>query len=320
MPLTEEEVGLSEKDIWKRWLQAVKLNSWPKILVPFFLGHALGVYQQGTINWGVFLFSFIAVVAGVIFIVLINDWGDQRVDKIKRNMFPESCSPKTIPDAILPAKQVFIVGFIACIVGFLGIISASFFINHPVAALQYALLSCFTFVAYTLPPIKLNYRGGGELLEMLGVGFFLPLFMFFLQSGSHIPVGFFQIILPFATLSLSSAIASGLSDENSDREGGKRTFVTLFGNKKARIFIEILLPVSVIFSLIISRWGENVIPLWLMGFIQLIVVYNYLKMRKISHLVVSNAFSQQKQYKFYLHNAIWWSATFTGVILFATTF
>ena len=42
----------------------------------------------------------------------------------------------------------------------------------------------FVFVAYTLPPLRLNYRGGGELLEMLGVGLALPLYNVYLQAGA----------------------------------------------------------------------------------------------------------------------------------------
>ncbi|MEB3327874.1 MAG: hypothetical protein VKQ33_01435 [Candidatus Sericytochromatia bacterium] len=37
------------------------------------------------------------------FIVPLDDWADARVDRLKREMFPTGCSPKTIPDGVLPA-------------------------------------------------------------------------------------------------------------------------------------------------------------------------------------------------------------------------
>ena len=305
---------------YKKWLYAAKPASWPKILVPFFLGHAMGAYQSGTVNWAVLLFTFLAVVAGVVFIVYMNDWGDQRVDKIKREMFPDGCSPKTIPDKILSAKQLLAGGIVAGILGFAGVVVAGFFVANAEKAFYFGAICCATFVVYTLPPVKLNYRGGGEVLEMLGVGIFLPLFMALLQSGTLISQKLYAILFPFALLALSSAVASGLSDEQSDIAGGKNTFVTFFGNKSARLFIEVLVIVSVFFALLLAKFGYAPFPASVLGLVQLLVIYFYLKMRKVSKLAVSNAFKEQKVYKLYLHQAIWWSATITACMLFMSIY
>jgi len=250
----------------------------------------------------------------------MNDWGDQRVDKIKREMFPEGCSPKTIPDEILGAKQLLVGGIIAGIIGFAGVVMAGVFIVDAKQAFLFALICCLTFIAYTLPPLKLNYRGGGELLEMLGVGILLPLFMCFLQSGTFLQKNLYGILLPFGFLALSSAIASGLSDEQSDKEGGKNTFVTLFGNRSARIFIEILVIFSVILALVMAKFQLSPFATSIIGLVQLVIVYFYMKMRGVSKLAVSNAFKMQKVYKFYLHQAIWWSATIFACMLFISVY
>jgi 1,4-dihydroxy-2-naphthoate octaprenyltransferase/chlorophyll synthase len=89
-----------------RWLYALKPASWPKLFVPALFGQLIGAVpsnglDERAVGWGV---GF--TVLGLGFIVLLNDWGDREVDAIKRKMFPDGCSPKTIPDGILDARAV----------------------------------------------------------------------------------------------------------------------------------------------------------------------------------------------------------------------
>src|SRR5690606_26441979 len=144
--------------------------------------------------------------------VLLNDWGDQEVDRVKRAMFPSS-SKKTIPDGVLPAPLVLLVGALAGVGAALVALAGEISLDRPWLTVA-ALAAMGLFVAYTLPPLRLNYRGGGELLEALGVGVVLPWINAYAQSGRALAPGL--IVLPgFAVLSLSSAIASGISDERS---------------------------------------------------------------------------------------------------------
>src|SRR5690606_5896012 len=146
--------------------------------------------------------------------------------------FPDSCSPKTIPDSILGERTVLALGLVslaACV----GVsLAAERVLERPGFSLL-GLLGIGIFLAYSFPPFRLNYRGGGERLEAFGVGYFLPAIEADLQSGA---TASFTSPLYAGTvlLAASSAVASGLSDERSDAAGGKRTFVTTFGNPTAR--------------------------------------------------------------------------------------
>ena len=64
----------------KKWVFATKLNSWPKILLPALLGQSIGFISGGSFNGPGLIaglgFSFF----GLIYIVLLNDFGDQFVD------------------------------------------------------------------------------------------------------------------------------------------------------------------------------------------------------------------------------------------------
>jgi 1,4-dihydroxy-2-naphthoate octaprenyltransferase len=309
-PLTGGDLPESRVD---RWLYALKPASWPKLIVPALFGQLLGASAAGGLNLAALGWGLGFTASGLAFIVLLNDWGDREVDAIKRTMFPDGCSPKTIPDGILRPRSVGVVGLIC------GVATALFAAGAEAAlrrdlAFEAGIACMLIFVAYTLPPVRLNYRGGGELLEMLGVGVALPLYNLYLQVGSIVPRAW-PWVAGFAVLSLASGIASGLADEQSDRAGGKRTFASILGNAAARRWSEacVLAGAGIwgVAALLQPDWA----PLWATIPAITIVLWNFTRMRRISAKAVTNAFGAQGAYKHFLHRAIWHSTTVAAVLL-----
>ncbi len=238
----------------QRWRYALKPASWPKLLAPMLLGQALGVhaalraerFDVSTCVW-VLGFGLVLTACNLAYIVLINDWADRKVDALKRRMFPDAGSPKTIYDGILPAAHVLLGGCAAGLASLLVALGLALRLGNPWLFIGVAL-GLAVFWSYSLPPLRLNYRGGGELLEMFGVGVVFPWIFFSAQSG-QVFGGQLWLLLGTVPMALSSAVASGLSDEASDERGGKRTFVTVLGNPLSRRLIRITL-LSAIFG-----WG-----------------------------------------------------------------
>ncbi len=173
------------RSLRERWVHAAKPDSWGKLLVPFVLGQAMGLgpaLEGAGVSIVAVLLGLAFVVLDLLFIVFLNDWGDREVDAIKRRMFPDGCSPKTIPDGILSARALLLAGLGAGALALLVAALASSLLDRPLLV-PAALGALAIFVAYTLPPLRLNYRGGGELCEMLGVGVVLPWIEAYLQGG-----------------------------------------------------------------------------------------------------------------------------------------
>lgn len=301
-----------------RWIYAAKLASWPKLLVPTLLGQAIGVAAAGRLDARALLLGLVFTICDLLFIVFLNDWGDRRVDRIKRQMFPES-SAKTIPDGILPASAVLSAGIVAGVAALIVALVAGSSLGRPGLGLAAAGLLAI-FIAYTLPPIRLNYRGSGgagELLEALGVGVALPWFHVYLQAGVSWTAGLW--LLPgFAVLAFASAVASGLADEQSDRRGGKRTYASEYGNRAARALIERL----VLGGCLVWAIGMRIVdalPAPLGALAVIVVLVNWRRLRKLSPAAKTNAFEMHARYKHLLHNAIWRSATILAVVLIAIT-
>lgn len=303
----------AERSLIGRWMFAAKLPSWPKLLVPSALGQAIGVAAVGRLDLHALALGLAFTLCDLLFVVFINDWADRRVDRIKRQMFPDS-SPKTIPDELLPARSLLIAGTLAALAALLVALLAGASLGRPAAPLAGAGLLAL-FVAYSLPPIRLNYRGGGELLEAIGVGVALPAFHAYLQSGVAPSAGWW--LLPgFALLAYAGAIASGLSDEQSDRRGGKRTYASEYGNRAARALIErVVLGACLVWA--VGMRLADVVPAPFGALAVIIVLVNWRRLRRLSPEATTNAFEMHARYKQLLHNAIWRSATLLALILLA---
>ena len=295
-----------------RWRYALKLQSWPKVLVPAFLGQCLGVVDEGELEPGALLVGALFTVFIVCFVVLLNDWGDRDVDAMKRRMFPEGCSPKTIPDGILPAYQLLVAGVLCGVAGAVTAVAGELWLGRD--GLGLLGVGCLgVFVAYSLPPVRLNYRGGGELLEMLGVGIALPLMHAYLQSGRVLP-STWAVIPGVALLALASATASGLSDEMSDRRGGKRTLTTLLGNRIARRITETSVLAAVAAWCAAAMWSRGV-PFGAVIAPALLVHFERGRMKRVSPSATTNEFAALQVYKVHLHRAVWHGTTLLGLLL-----
>lgn len=301
----------------QRWRFALKPASWPKLFVPAFLGQAIGATHRGGLDLVPAMAGFALTFLMLVFIVLMNDVVDADVDAIKRRRFPQT-SPKTIPDGVLPARTVGIVGAAAGVAALAFAYYCEGWLNRPEAYLA-TVLCLGIFSAYSLWPLRLNYRGGGELLEMVGTGFALPWLNAYLQGGlgveslAWLPRPW-AVLVGMLALALASAIASGLSDEVSDREGGKRTFVTRFGNPMARRATEALLVVAVVAWIGAALLSPHV-PILAVLLPSGIVLWNLRTMRALSTSAVTNAFEAQKRYKDALHKAIWSGAQWLAMLL-----
>ncbi len=295
---------------FEKWSYAAKPKSWPKLIVPMALGQALGAYLAGGVDGAALIFGVLFVVADLLYIVFLNDWADAQVDTIKRRMFPEGCSPKTIPDGILGANALLLAGLVAGAVALVVAFAFGALLERP-WLLSASATALAVFWAYTLPPLRLNYRGGGELLEGLGVGFVLPWLNAYAQSG-QVWSEIYGLLGPFVVLSLGSAIASGLADERSDIEGGKTTVASVFGNRVARRTVEVLVVLGVLGWVLIPI---PEVPSWV-RFLGAGVAAAFLpRLWAKTHAAVTDAFRAQGLYKQELHRAIWFAGTAVAVVL-----
>ena len=208
------------------WWLAVKPESLPKVLVPTTVGCSLGFSVAPAFDPLLAAMALGLALCAQWAIVLLNDYADREADAAHQARFPEHIDPRVLVAGLLRPGQVLGVGLLAALgVLVLSALMASY--QRPFVP-YLGLAGLVVFAAYSFAPLRLNYRGGGEILEVVGVGILLPLTGYYIAAGS-LPTDNGHLLVPLALYALVGALASGLKHEPADRENGKRTCCVLFG-------------------------------------------------------------------------------------------
>jgi 1,4-dihydroxy-2-naphthoate octaprenyltransferase len=229
---------------WPAWIKASRLPSNAYILFPLLLGAALYKMQTGILSYQLVVVSVVFGVAIHLYIVYANDYADYEIDKLNKTFTPFSGGSRVLVDGELSRRQIGAAALAALGVCLLtGLLLV--YLDRP-AGPVFTALSLLLLWAYSYPPVKLSYRGGGELLQMGGVGLLLPVFGYYIQSGgiALFPSSYLAVLLP---LNLACAVSTTLPDEPSDRLGCKRTFSVLTGLENAKLLVILLYIAALLF-------------------------------------------------------------------------
>lgn len=292
----------------RRWLYAVKPASWPKVLAPAILGQVLGYMSSGTFHVGAAVVGLAFAVFATVYVVLLNDWFDADVDALKRRMFPEAGSPKTIPDAILPAESVLLAGAGFGVMALAVALCGELFLPGRSGLMLAACVGLGLLLVYSAPPLRLNDRGAGEFVEAFGVGVVVPWLCAYAQSGQAVSDWYVWALPGLALLAFASAAASGLSDEESDRRGGKATLTTMYGNRAARRVAEYSAFAGLIAWMFAARASGGEFPLIPVQLALLAAALPWRALTRESPHALTGCFKAQGRYKTALHRLIWGSS------------
>jgi 1,4-dihydroxy-2-naphthoate polyprenyltransferase len=234
----------------RAWIQASRLPSQSYIALPLLLGQLLALRAKGeSIPFGLLVCVQLFGFFDQLYIVYANDWADQETDRRNQTATPFSGGSRVLvegrisPRALGGAALFCAAAMLAVSVGLAGVQDAPGLV--PLAFVALGLLW-----AYSYPPLRLSYRGGGELLQMVGVAGVLPLYGYLAQGGdwARFPWPLTVVLLP---THLACAIATALPDEPSDRESHKRTVPVRWGGERAVWLIAALNGLS----LALAPWG-----------------------------------------------------------------
>jgi 1,4-dihydroxy-2-naphthoate octaprenyltransferase len=196
---------------------------------PILFGQALAYATTGRFSWIGFLIAQAFGVADHLFIVLSNDYADRDADA--KNRYPTifSGGSRVIQDGALSASAVkwLAIAAGACVLA-IGAVGSTVSAALPVLA----VVAIALMLAYSYPPLRLSYRGGGEILQGLGVGVVLPMVGLAAQSALSDEAIFF--LAPTFVLGVAGNVLTSIPDERADRETGKNTPAVRLGGSLVR--------------------------------------------------------------------------------------
>ncbi|ATB27780.1 prenyltransferase [Melittangium boletus] len=214
------------------WLQASRLPSQSYIALPLLLGQFVAARERGgALELGTLVAVQLFGLFDQLFIVYANDWADQETDRRNRTATLFSGGSRVLVEGRLSSRALGGAA-IVCAVGLMGVSLGLAVLRDEPLLMALAGAALALLWAYSYPPLKLSYRGGGELLQMVGVAGVLPLYGYLAQGGelSGFPWALTLMLLP---THLACSIATALPDEPSDRDSDKRTLPVRVGGERA---------------------------------------------------------------------------------------
>ena len=210
---------------WRAWVQAARLPSQMYIFWPLLLGQSLAM--RDGFSWEIVILCHLYGLASQLYIVFANDVADVETDRENVTYTMFSGGSRVLVQGLLPRSRLVRAAACCALISVLAGLALGLRHQHwlPLPLIVFGLVLLW---AYSYPPIRLSYRGGGEFLQMIGVGLVLPLIGYSAHAGNveGLPWTLLPLLL---ALSLSCAMATALPDEPSDRIADKRTHAVRAG-------------------------------------------------------------------------------------------
>lgn len=223
------------------------------VVAPLFTGTLLSI----AINETFYTINFLLVlIIGIGLHAAVNVYNDiydtiQGTDKVNVHRNEASGGSGILQDFPELMGKMYMLAKGSLVLALLGTLALTFFIDRqlwPHLWLLY-LLSAFFSKYYTAPPVKLAYRGLGEVFVWFAFG---PMAILIATVGQNI--GFHPLVyqlMPLSGLSTLSILLVGqMIDLDADRDGGKHGVASRLGTKTAS-WIYFLVQLGIIANVIL---------------------------------------------------------------------
>lgn len=245
-------------------IQIIKLARMPIVLavIPIFLVGILFALRSGASFSGVnFLWGFCILIIIEIAASFSNDYYDYEADKHNRQFGFSGGSGVLLeyPELLSFAKWASIMMFIfALILTGLFIIFASL----PLWVIAYIGVAVFFCWFYTAPPLRLVYRGLGEIPHLLA-GIMFPGWGYLIMTGT-ITADLIIFSVPFGFLGLTVILNFEIPDMEADIHGGKRNLIVMKGRYFSFLTIFLLYLITFLYFFILALLGlfEDIMNPW----------------------------------------------------------
>lgn len=220
------------------WVRASRAPFLSASLVPVLLGGFAAYYRTGSLSFRCLLVTLGGIACVHLGANLANDYFDWKTGCDTQNPEPTQFSggSRVIQDGLISSRAIITASVAFFIAGAL----LGLYLNSLVpgnAVILIGIVGIAGGLFYTALPVKLSYRGLGEVTVFFCFGPLLVAGSYLVQAG-RLDSNIFAVSVPAGLLVLAILLVNEVLDVGWDRKGGKRTLVVALGRERGyRLFL-----------------------------------------------------------------------------------
>jgi len=224
------------------------------VAILYALGVGITHYLGGIIDWRVYLLGQLWVSLLQLSTQYLNEYFNARADRENPNRTPLTGGSGVIGPGKL-SRRVVLLAALTCL-AFLASMTVVLIsrLSLPPEALLIMVLAFLGAFFYSVPPVKLEASGYGELTTSVMVGFMVPAYAFILQVGElHRLVA--MTAFPLTVIHLAMLLAFELPDYANDIKFNKRTLIVRMGWQNGMTLHNILILTAFLLLVVAGAFG-----------------------------------------------------------------
>lgn len=247
----------------KFWYNNARPQALPQSITPVFIALAFAFHQPG-FSLGLGLLSILGVLLAHLGSNLFDDYFDHRKNKsnFREAMKHEGFRARIAKTPYLTSgeateNQLLIAASIMFILG--AIIAFVLFLFRGEIILYFLGITAILGISYSANPLKLSYRGLGEILIAIMFG---PLAMFgvYYASCAIFDWNMLYYFVPVGFLVMNIIFVHGIMDYEPDKKVGKMTLAVKLKNRKLQLIVLFLINILPYISIAFGIY-KGVVPL-----------------------------------------------------------
>jgi 1,4-dihydroxy-2-naphthoate polyprenyltransferase len=228
-----EEDRQQQTSLFKKWIQAFRLQYVPTSIFPAVLGSVIAWATSREFSFLYFVVVVIGVTLHHLALNMIDDVFDylHAVDRSSgKQKNPYTGGSGVLTGKLLPVSHILGTAILFYLLAGITAIYMTISIGWPVLIL--VGIGLFSSVFYSMPPIRYGYRGFGELSLLINFGPLICLGAYYVQTQTLTLEPFVISLVP-GFLMWSMIIINEIPDYEEDNQAGKLNLVARFGKKPA---------------------------------------------------------------------------------------
>ena len=251
-------------DLFSKWVIITRAQVISMTITSVLIG-AILAYTAGRINWLYLGITVIAMTLAHMSNNLINDYFDFKQGVDTPDYHRTQYSPHPITSGLLTEKQLLLTFVIFGIIELGAAVFLWSRVGWPIMA--FAVSGFLLSIFYVAPPLKLKYRGLGEIAIFLIWGPLITVGTYYVMAG-NMPWQVWLASIPYGLVVTNVLLSKHLDKFEKDKAKGVKTLPVVLGWKNAILFTRINTAMFYV-ALVLLVFFKVVTPFTLIAFLSI---------------------------------------------------